>query len=136
MTESDKKLLLTDLSARLPYGIICTGKFCDACKITQIDIDARSGRVEVYYFDYNDFGVIEDCKPYLRPLSSMTEKETEKFREYGVNLIKQHNFDDSPFSNFYVMSLSIDWLNANHFDYRELIEKGLALEAPEDMYKD
>ena len=29
----------------------------------------------------------------------------------------------------------LDWLNAHHFDYRNLIGKGLALRAPEGMYK-
>ena len=30
---------------------------------------------------------------------------------------------------------AVDWLNAHHFDYRGLIDKGLAFEAPEEMYK-
>ena len=61
-----------------------------------------------------------DIKPYLRPMSSMTEDE-------GVeldNTVIMGNYGDDA-----------DWLNAHHFDYRGLIKKGLALEAPEGMYK-
>ena len=62
-------------------------------------------------------------------MSTMTEKERETFNYlcesryfYSFN-INGRNYD------YY------DWLNSNHFDYRDLIEKGLALEAPEGMYK-
>jgi len=64
--------------------------------------------------------------PYLRPISSMTEKEKEDF---GI-----------PFTSEGLVTLAdtvecMDWLNAHHFDYHGLIEKGLALEAPKDTYK-
>jgi hypothetical protein len=65
-------------------------------------------------------------KPYLRPMSSMTEEE--KF-EYGF-ITERWMYDAT-----YSISDSVDWLNANHFDYRGLVEKGLALVAPEGMYK-
>ncbi len=55
--------------------------------------------------------------PYLRPMSSMTREE----RAFYFAI------DESS-------ATCIDWLNARHFDYRGLIEKGLALEAPEEMY--
>ena len=131
MTEQDKQLLIKDLSARLPYGVMIQipELFYPQRKVIEKLVTIS----DLWHF--NDDGVyIENVKPYFRPMSSMTEEEIKMFQEYGVNLIKQHNFDDSPLSNFYVMSLSLDWLNAHHFDYRGLIEKGLALEAPEGMY--
>lgn len=64
---------------------------------------------------------VEFIKPYLRSMSSMTEEEEKQFQD--VNLY------ELPY-----MVEGLDWLNAHHFDYRGLIEKGLALEAPEGMY--
>jgi hypothetical protein len=64
---------------------------------------------------------IEAIKPYLRPLSSITTKELEKYNEL--------------FNKSLDTWTHVDWLNSHHFDYRRLIERGLALEAPEGMYK-
>ena len=63
---------------------------------------------------------IENVRLYLRPMSSMTEEEEIYYNTVYTTL------------KFYKKE---DWLNAHHFDYRGLIEKGLALEAPEGMYK-
>ena len=68
---------------------------------------------------------IEEIKLYLRPMSSMTEEESTTY-EYSF----LYSNDLRIYAEEY-----IDWLNAHHFDYRGLIEKGLALEAPEGMYK-
>jgi hypothetical protein len=68
-------------------------------------------------------------KPYLRPMSSMTEEDRQEYDSKRKHICDDYNrycFDSIE---------SIDWLNAHHFDYRGLIEKGLAIEAPEDMYK-
>ena len=72
-----------------------------------------------------DFGFfpVEHVKPYLRPMSSMTVEE--RFEYNG--------FDGYIFSDEDVI-IKIDWLNKHHFDYRGLIKKGLAIEAPENMY--
>ena len=115
MTQEEKSILLKDLSARLPYEPMC--KFTDTednfCKAT-----AKLG------YSFRDFvaGKII-IKPYLRPMSSMTKEE---IKEYQVFF----NYDGVEYPEEY-----IDWLNKNMFDYRGLIEKGLALEAPEGMYK-
>lgn len=73
--------------------------------------------------EYDRTWDIEYCKPYLRPISSMTEEEKidyQAFFDYnGVEYPEEY----------------IDWLNAHHFDYRGLIPMGLALEAPNDMYR-
>ena len=65
-------------------------------------------------------------KPYLFHLSSMAEEQKKEYQ-----YITERWMNDPVYS----ISDSIDWLNKNHFDYRGLIEKGLALEAPEEMYK-
>ena len=64
-----------------------------------------------------------ELKPYLRPMSSMTEEEEKEFQEIKLS----YHFDEDSY-------ILLDWLNAHHFDYRGLIEKGLALEAKEGMY--
>ena len=120
MTQEEKQLLLKDLCARLPYGVMV--KECDGVKENNnklLDIDMFD---ECINYDY----IIEDIKPYLRPMSSMTEEECKELGDVMFNFIN---------SETYYTHKQIDWLNAHHFDYRGLIEKGLVLEAPEDMYK-
>lgn len=117
MTQEEKQLLLKDLSARLPYGVKCDCKHDHAIIPTRVDIEDLT----VYYADCDEWEDIEYCKPYLRPMSSMTEEEEREFEE--TLQYTQYTLE------------SYDWLNAHHFDYRGLIEKGLALEAPEGMYK-
>ena len=149
MTQEEKQLLLKDLCARLPYGIKIQLKntyryHCDKmCNIGDFtideikSIDKKGEHIKIYHNDpldyewYIDDIEIEDIKPYLRPMSSMTEKErTEYF------LLKHRDNDRA--DNVILLDEAftlIDWLNKHHFDYRRLIEKGLALEAPEEMYK-
>ena len=71
---------------------------------------------------------IENIKLFLRPMSNMTEGE--KMHFWCLN----HNPNTGVDFMTHAPEL-IDWLNENHFDYRGLIEKGLAIEAPEGMYK-
>ena len=68
--------------------------------------------------------IVEFVKPYLFPLSSMTEEQEKECQKIKYS----YYYDDDAFVLF-------DWYDKNHFDYRGLIEKGLALEAPEGMYK-
>jgi len=103
MIQEEKQLLLKDLCARLPYHVI---------------VEYRGANVDLT--QYARSVKIENCKPYLRPMSSMTEDEEIYYNTVYTRL------------KFYEKE---DWLNAHHFDYRGLIEKGLALEAPEDMYE-
>lgn len=140
MTPEEKDLLLKDITARLPYGVKCKihytlnnettfGEDVDAEKndtLVKIDVHTQSA-----YFDwYCDWLSIEDIRPYLRPMSSMTEEESLKY----VTLT-HYNTDDNGNPYRELTLEAIDWLNANHFDYRGLIPMGLALEAPKDMYK-
>lgn len=83
---------------------------------------------------------IEAFKPYLRPISSMTKEELKELRDIFNNII---DFDEwgldilnSDFKRFSYLELVaiFDWFNKHHFDYAGLIEKGLALVAPDGMY--
>ena len=123
MTQEDKELLLKDLSSRLPYGVRYRrfawnderGEKCISAKIYSISPD---GYVRNYHEDESDY--IGNVRPYLFPLSSMTEKQKNEYQ-----YITERWMHDPAYS----ISDSIDWLNENHFDYRGLIEKGLAIDA-------
>ena len=141
MTQEKKQLLLKDLCARLPYGVICYNsdtesdfKLCDVA-------DTDSGYPT---FDYG-YGILETVKPYLRPISSMTEEEVgtlfnvlkidEKRGDWlKVNDIGIIRLFTEAGKDFYEIAAAFDYLNSIHVDYRGLIEKGLALEALEGMY--
>jgi hypothetical protein len=73
----------------------------------------------------NDAYYVEEIKPYLRPMKSMSDEEEEEFTDLAFRIDLK---DDSAIIE------QVDWLNAHHFDYRGLILKHLALEAPEGMY--
>lgn len=114
MIQKDKELLLKDLCARLPYGVKCYD-----------EVQKESGIFKT--FEYEGFGrihngrglrFIENIKPYLFPLSSMTEEQKSQYSFFLTRII-----------DGYDSSLLLDWLNKNHFDYRGLIEKGLAIDA-------
>ena len=125
MTQEDKQLLLKDLCARLPYGVICD-RLGKPKKLLTISPSA----VFSLQLDNGEYAApcytIEEAKPYLRPISSMTEEEKINYRAF-------FNYDRVEYPDEY-----IDWLNKNMFDYRELIEKGLAIEVTEENnpYKD
>ena len=119
MTQEEKELLLKDISARLLYGVkiqvyyeeIAGSGYFDETVWT-VDNDEP--------FHVNDRW-IENIKPYLFPLSSMSGKQYVEFVNLG-NATSDDCFDDANFNQ-------LDWLNANYFDYRGLIEKGLAIDA-------
>lgn len=125
MTQEDKELLLKDLSARLPYGVV-------------IQITSDGGIVEASYDMRLDARLLadflhseDDFKPYLRPMSLMTEEEEAEICGLIDNYEALYGIDKCTV----FCSEITDWLNAHHFDYRGLIEKGLAIEAPEGVYK-
>lgn len=130
MTQKDKELLLKDLCARLPYGVIChydtivpmVGKVKSYGRLYNISFfDVKP----CFQFHCNrDIFDFDNVKPYLFPLSSMTEEQKDEYHNtcnVGLNRWGEEVYYDS--------DESIDWLNANHFDYRGLIEKSLALDA-------
>ncbi len=133
MKQEDKQLLLKDLCARLPYKVEVY--YSETVPISTLKtINSEKGTCIVYdhsQWDRNSKFHIEEIKPYLRSMSSMTEEELVDYK----SLEKQCEV----LPTFAYISVSkcviFDWLNAHHFDYRGLIEKGLAIEAPKGMYK-
>jgi alpha-L-arabinofuranosidase len=124
MTKEEKELLIKDLCGRLPYGVkvrymsvgeampqvwdligMPTAEHCDIL----VPYERRFSAVS-----------IQDIKPYLRQMSSMTDEELYEWTHTWIMDTTAEKYD---------------WLNIHHFDYRGLIEKGLALQAPEGMYK-
>lgn len=136
MTQEQKDLLLKDLCARLPYGV----KVQYEGNI--FDIDYISPMYEEVRLDFADYYTIDisEIKPYLRPMSSMTEEECDMVEEIlgdkcifdfmgnGDIILKQGQFSQNKLAKLY------DYYNSIHVDYRNLIPKGLALEAQKEMY--
>lgn len=131
MTKEDKDLLLRDLCSKLPYKVKVEIKnVCKVCTLEEIDCSDEEMSVAVKHENGELAGYDFDlAKPYLFPLSSMTEEQKEEYRkacELDTEILSKHPMGGSPFLALYN---SQDWLNAHHFDYRGLIDKGLALDA-------
>lgn len=120
MTQEEKELHLKDLCARLPYGIKVCYRISD--KDNPI-IETLSGHM----LDYFNENSIVEVKPYLRPMSSMTKEEENEYQDIVQN--------DGNWVNLLSQNL-MNFFNKHHFDYCGLIEKELAIEAPENIYKD
>ncbi len=140
MTQEEKELLLKDLCTRLPYS----AKVNHFGVIKELLWVIPSSENVMVGYDINDYedSVIEDIKPYLRPMSSMTEEEKKELKElckedlseFAEFICNGHGLSRDGIYMFDKLR-ELDFLNSHHFDYRGLIEKGLALEAPEGMYK-
>lgn len=130
MLEEDKKLLLQDLCSRLPYGVICSTPKGNGhlCSINQTIFGNEYGvNIEATKRDYfNDNEC--DIKPYLCPMSSMTEEEKEERASIVMVVYNGEVIDDDFINVVHYM----DWLNAHHFDFRNLIERGLAIEVTKE----
>ena len=147
MTQEEKQLLLIDLCARLPYGV----KYLVETDTTGNFEDYANGytyeEILKNWAKWNNDSEIKSIKPYLRPISSMMQGEWEQMTAliypYGrVNRNPENKNElllwlskDAYEMPIFLMEKVFSWLNKHHFDYRGLIEKGLALEAPEGMYK-
>jgi len=163
MAMEEKQLLLKDLCARLPYGV----KYCRYS--WNYEWDQEMPVVEILedidkdgYINYRKVYKVEDIKPYLRPMESMTEEDLISYANYDFandDTYKIVDYRCPPgrgFINLYCSSIrhpeerpvifqrtrtsplenwrGIDWLNEHHFDYRNLIKMGLAIKAPDGMY--
>ena len=129
MKQEDKELLLKDLCARLPYGV--------KCRYQHIQY-VENGKI----IDINMFGIVNvdghikdicDIKPYLFPLSSMTEEQKEEYNSVcnkDLDALSEAICNRTYVKTRIAMPLyyGIDWLIANHFDYRGLIPMGLAID--------
>ena len=138
MRQEEKQLLLKDLCARLPYGVKCVFHGKDGCipsTILRVDVENEfvmfANRPDTQKDKSSSYlHLIEHIKPYLRPMSSMTEEEKEDY----VSL-SNHCVNTSVGFAYLEAQVLVEWLNFHHFDYRGLIEKSLAIIAPEGMYK-
>ena len=134
MAQEDKELLLKDLCARLPYGVkfTCNKNIYIAKGIDLLVTDEGNWEYAVTAKDIVPIE-IDFIKPYLFPLSSMTE-EQKKYISNKWDINEEFYFEIDPNWGEYFVELGytvefIDWLNKNHFDYRGLIDKSLALDA-------
>lgn len=116
MTQNDKELLLKDLSARLPYRV--KGIVEDGIKITTPTEWPVEKSIE---FSMRYMVIKNEWRPYLFPLSSMTKEQKKEF-DTTLKYLPAEEI------NFWTLN-TYDWCNKNHFDYRGLIEKGLAIDA-------
>ena len=123
MTQEEKDLLLKDLCARLPYGI----KVLYDNQIFEIQyIEAMYEELKL--LDNERYTLsIEDVKPYLFPLSSMTDEQKTEHNDTLIQLELKSLNDE--IEHHKVAEFEIDFYNKNMFDYRGLIDKGLALDA-------
>ena len=127
MEENLKQLLLKDLCARLPYGVRVEYNGTTLTNIFDV-LGIAHGRIVLClpFMSKTECPLIEEVKPYLFPLSSMTEEQKREL----YNLVEEtafqilHSEDGNPQPH-----IAMDWYNKNHFDYRGLIEEGLVLDA-------
>ena len=151
----NKELLLKDLCARLPYGVICQyncASSCDSLVIAKANaigelhgiVPLTNGNIGFMVGSDKINALQGDIKPFLRPMSSMIEEEFEKLKEYSG--LKYDQLDLTSFQNgtykcldFYLSEVPsgavirvFDWLNKYHFDYRDLIQMGLAIAVTEE----
>ena len=145
MTQEDKELLLKDLCARLPYHPIVHAEhdIFGLIETADLQVYGYEGTIKLLREDNETFCYlpIEECKPYLRPMSSMTDEEKKQYGELCDEDIRQ--LTSVPILHpglKYKTSChrSIIWLLEHQFDIMGLIPKGLAIEVTEENnpYKD
>lgn len=136
MSKEDKELILTDLCARLPYDVMC-----------QIDKQGKIYKLKginkhnsIWWYEFDGFRIIIPPKPYLRPMSSMTNEEFVYFMgirgknlaDYEIQHLKEDTFKSlstiTVVNTLQQYSSKLNWLAKNKFDYNGLIEKGLAID--------
>ena len=136
MTQEDKQLLLRDLCARLPYNVLIVTSYSDDSTVLDWE-----GILTATILDEIIKGKV-DAQPILRPMSSMTEEEWKELNCigyivplydgcFGVDMRAYCKNGQPHYRRFNEFSTIEDWLNAHHFDYRGLIEKGLAIKVTE-----
>ena len=164
MTQEEKELSFIDISGRLHYGVIVNYKENEydhrEWKITNLHTLSYSKSGTLIDTDFDGWISYEEHKgcgmstgsrpfrfgevlPYLRPMSSMTEEEENEWNGLIIDPLfeavgGQHTIIEDLMLRAKSQYNPVDWLNAHHFDYRGLIEKGLAIAVTEDNnpYKD
>ena len=137
MTQEDKELLLKDLCARLPYNVICQVEFKENGKYnSKVMLLSGIFTDEAYFTTKGGSIYSNEYKPYLFPLSSMTEEQLFEVQEIlGKNEIKiEDDFlrivdsDRNTISYLEILAL-LEWFYKNHFDVNNLIYMELAINA-------
>lgn len=142
MTEQDKHLLIRNMCSRLPYKVkMKINSWSHSVTLQQINPINNSSYFKIAEVGYDFRTWEEDIKLYLRSMSSMTDEEkTNICSKANIDYIDSDIVDfgeflseGSPVKITDIVTI-INWLNAYHFDYDGLIDKGLAIEAPEGLY--
>ena len=140
MIQENKDLLLKDLCARLPYKPIVQIDGCGIWNLLGIEHDDSAelrDRVIVWHgknypSSKNSYPII-NCKPYLFPLSSMTEEQEDEWYDVFIDPLSKkldrHTRQEYLQFQTYAQAFGIEYLLKNHFDYQGLIERGLAIDA-------
>ena len=145
MTPEEKQLLLTALCGYLPYKVKCFAEDREYGDLgTLYSIDPFENLDPNIYIQYDKGNVISfftsEIKPYLRPMSSMTDEEKREYYSF-IGGQQPFDFDFSAYPTEYKFIYEWDvvnyvkWLNSHHLDYLGLIEKDLAIKAPNGMYE-
>ena len=144
MTQEDIQILLQDLGARLLYGVKVLNTAEGVNNICELDsiMTSRKHKNEIFVSLTlpNDSVMtgIEMVKPYLRQISSMTEEEKRELQQISGEYISNWFTADSSLLKWKLdaktSSIRVTFYNSHHLDWNGLIEKNLALEAPENMY--
>ena len=141
-TQEDKMLLIKDLSSRLPYGVHVQHISGVSGILHDISISHKyDGNDNIYdaicYTDFLGDGdniAIEHFKPYLFPLSSITEGQKNHISQLLLDVQIEYSPYEEDYDNLLAISVKqanvlINYCLANHLDINGLIEKGLALDA-------
>lgn len=134
MTQEERQLLLKDICARFPYEINLHIEFYDLQgdgKLVSRDVKLTAGNIG-YCFDNSHW---VDIKPYLRPMSSMTEEECITLSKLRPCETDAWKYIKTPIPLYIANIEQFDFFHRHHLDWRGLIHKGLALEAKEGMYE-
>ena len=142
MTQEDKMLLVKDLSSRLPYAVHVQHISGVSGILHDISIRHKyDGNDNIYdaicYTDFLGDGdniAIEHFKPYLFPLSSITEGQKNHISQLLLDVQIEYSPYEEDYDNLLASSVKqantlINYCLANHLDINSLIEKGLAIDA-------
>ena len=139
MTKEEKELLVKDLCGRLPYNV----------KVRHAHFNKNGDSADIVLNTYNAHKLLNGMgiyaiRPYLRPLSTITSEEISELKtfldckdadELGVYFEEGGTLEEyNSLVPYNLCGIVIDWLNARHFDHSGLIDRNLALEAPQGMY--
>lgn len=132
MTKEEKQLLLVDLCTRLPYGV----KAWEDDEYPPFTIIGYDG---TDFIDNDGWEHrIGGFKPHLRPMSSMTDEEKEELKNISARYIDEWENAKTAEEKWELGAktsyMNAVFYNSHHLDWNGLIDKGLALEAPDGMY--